>query len=252
MGNYRIKANLNDWGKKLLSKSEIAAIDVNVQDLDKDIKDIVFKEYPKDLIDADSIHLEKSSEIEKNDVVKIEIPLVDGSMSVLAQVYDVNDTIIFVNKPDFVDDIFNEKIKSKDIYRRWVNDCNSLIFDKFSMLDCSAVKNKDNKWSISLASPKEAQDYLKDKEVIKYATTVLRMSTEMLLNLKYKNDSGLRYKTFWFLNDLFDSSEWKALVRKIDYMKDSDTPTKTFLNKLEDSVKHLTELEFYDYGRENF
>ncbi len=239
---HTIKANLNDWGKRLLKKDEVS---VSVSEINKDIKDIIFAEYPKDLVDVDSIRLDEPLNFKTGDVVKIVIRFKDNdTITVKSHVIDSSDGVVSVYKSRAIESVLKDNILHKDAYRRWVNDSESLLFNTADRTDCSRVKTL--KWVISPVTSQEAEEYWKNEEFEKMTTTLLRMSTEMLMDFSYRTDEQKNYVAWNFFDWLFETEEWRTMKEKVSEIINNDTSLSEYFALMQTEVMHMTDEEYSD------
>lgn len=206
---YKVKANLNDWGKRLL-KEDYATV---VRDFDENgintlskenLTEILKKEVPQELFDAETVCVEwVDTDFKTDDVVSVYLS--DGS-HVLTHVISVDDGIIYVDKEVFVRLVKQDAISTEDIARRMkAGKLYEISFDKNTGLDLTRTKNK---WKIVRANPREALSYWKTKKTRRTIEKILMIAVSYYHTVL---DDG-NYRSFEVLiDDLKENGLWADL-----------------------------------------
>lgn len=174
---YKVKANLNDWGKKLLKEDYATVIrDFNEDDvttLSKDeLIDILKKEVPIDLFNPETACVEwVDTDFKVDDVVCVYI---SEDSRILSHVISVNDGVIYVDREVFINAAKKDLISREDISCRMRGGIlNEISFSQDTGLDMSRKKNK---WKIVRANPREALSYWKSKKARRTIEKILMIA----------------------------------------------------------------------------
>lgn len=238
---YKIIANLNDWGMKLLNKSKVEIIkdlDVkSIQPIDKtELIKVICKEYPQDIVDIDSVSAEwVDRDFKIDDVVYITIPDIDGTIKILSQIVGIDDYtgngIVYVDSTPLKDLVIHHDITSHLLSSKIKKNPigipeNAIGFDWATGLDISRVKKF--KWQIERVSPNVAISYFKEKEIKQKTQRILMLAVSLYMNIMHGNWETMT-DAYDFMRDLMTTHQWKELE---EYIKTSDENyAKTILDR---------------------
>lgn len=225
---YKITANLNDWGQKLLNKHTVEIIKdfdtKSVQPLNKsELIKVVCKEYPQDIVDIGSVSAEwVNRDFKIDDVVRITIPDIDGTIYIYSQIVGIDDEgIAYVDAApirklvihhDITSTMFSSKIKKVPMGVP----VDSIGFDCDTGLDTSRARKF--KWKIDLVSPDEASNYFKEKEIKQKTERTLMLAVTLYMNIMHGNWEQMT-DAYKFMENLISTHQWKELE---EYIKTSN------------------------------
>lgn len=225
----RIKADLNDWGKKLL-KEDYATVIRDFKDDETFTKEnlikILRKEVPIDLFREETICAEWiDTDLKVDDVVRVTLP----DSTVMSHVTIIDSGLIGVSPEPFRRLVKSGNIKQEDVLDRINGKTNDISFDAETCLDKS--RNRKNKWKISRVSPQDALSYWSTRKEGRAIEKILMLSVvayKELLNNGYCPEvadvvSGLKQRGIWYELENFFNDKNLLHSKYRDYFDKLDT-----------------------------
>jgi hypothetical protein len=199
-----IKADLNDWGKRLL-KEDYATVIRDFKENEtftrETLIEILRKEVPIDLFRKETICTEwVDTDLKVDDVVRVFLP----DCTVMSHITIIDSGLIGVSPEPFRRLVKSGDIKQEDVLDRIKGKTNDISFDAETCLDKS--QNRKNKWKISRVSPQEALSYWSAKKEGRAIEKILMLSVvayKELLNNGYCTGvadifNGLKQRGIWY------------------------------------------------------
>lgn len=235
----RIKANLNDWGKKLL-KEEYATVVRDFKEEEalskEDMIEILKKEVPMDLFRTETICAEWiDTDLKTDDVVRVSLP----DCTVMSHVTLIDSGFVCVSTEPFWRLVKNGDIKREEVLNRINGKTNDICFDIETGLDKS--RSRKNKWEIARVSPQEALSYWRARRERRTIEKILMLS---VVAYKEMLNNGYCIEAASIVDGLKQDGVWYKLV---DYFNNEDNLP---YNKFRDYFERLDSISLEEFNDE--